>query len=598
MNAPGLHTFHIPVMGLSYTIDSPIRVGHFGIDSVVSIVDDELAERLRKFYSELHAIPFEPISSKAEDSRARRITAYLDLMDDLVEKRFATYIEELISSRASLEHFLMMLPRQSAAKTDITDAMNAGNESNLRAAILRHLRPGAIDVNIMTKVDKVNFRNGEPLPFQHNDAHSALRGYANSNLTSALVLSAGMNPSLFQYMASFDDFFPQESGTIRKKVILKVSDFRSAMVQGNILAKKGIWVSEYRIESGLNCGGHAFATDGLLLGPILQEFLDRKDELISGMWQYAMQALQNAGKPVPSNALPVRITVQGGVGTAEEHQFLIDRFKVDAVGWGSPFLLVPEATSTDAETRRLLAEATEADLYRSDLSPLGVPFNTVRNTSNDQWRTHRIKKGRAGSACPKKLLALHQEFGPEGVCTASRKYQEHKLDELEALKDSMTAAAYRTAKDIIEVKACLCVGLANATYIEKGIELKGEQQGVVVCPGPNMAYFDREVSLLDMVRHIYGYHSVIGDRKRPNMFMKELELYFDYLMKDALLTDQMSKAQLKKFGIMKQNLLEGIQFYYEMFAKASAFMSERTEIGWALDHFRQAIAQLGSEVPA
>ena len=54
--------------------------------------------------------------------------------------------------------------------------------------------------------------------------------------------------------------------------MLKVSDFHSAVVQGKFLAKRGLWVSEYRIESGLNCGGHAFATKGLLLGPILDEF--------------------------------------------------------------------------------------------------------------------------------------------------------------------------------------------------------------------------------------------------------------------------------------------------------------------------------------
>lgn len=50
-----------------------------------------------------------------------------------------------------------------------------------------------------------------------------------------------------------------------KKVVIKVSDYRSALIQGKYLAKKGIWVSEFRIESGLNCGGHAFATDGYLL---------------------------------------------------------------------------------------------------------------------------------------------------------------------------------------------------------------------------------------------------------------------------------------------------------------------------------------------
>lgn len=40
-NTKSPHTFHIPVMGLAYTIDSPIRVAHYGISSVISIADDD-----------------------------------------------------------------------------------------------------------------------------------------------------------------------------------------------------------------------------------------------------------------------------------------------------------------------------------------------------------------------------------------------------------------------------------------------------------------------------------------------------------------------------------------------------------------------------
>jgi len=36
------HTFHIPVMGIGYTIDTPLKVAHLGIDSVISLVDDQL----------------------------------------------------------------------------------------------------------------------------------------------------------------------------------------------------------------------------------------------------------------------------------------------------------------------------------------------------------------------------------------------------------------------------------------------------------------------------------------------------------------------------------------------------------------------------
>ena len=69
--------------------------------------------------------------------------------------------------------------------------------------------------------------------------------------------SAGMNPRLYGYIADFDDFYPSRMEN-KKKIVLKVSDYRSAIIQGKFLAKKGLWVSEYRIESGLNCGGHVF----------------------------------------------------------------------------------------------------------------------------------------------------------------------------------------------------------------------------------------------------------------------------------------------------------------------------------------------------
>ncbi len=43
-----VHTFHIPVLGLAFSIDTPVRVARFGITSVISIVDDMLIEHMRK----------------------------------------------------------------------------------------------------------------------------------------------------------------------------------------------------------------------------------------------------------------------------------------------------------------------------------------------------------------------------------------------------------------------------------------------------------------------------------------------------------------------------------------------------------------------
>ena len=38
------HSFHIPVMGIGFTIDTPLKVSPYGMDSVISLVDDILLE--------------------------------------------------------------------------------------------------------------------------------------------------------------------------------------------------------------------------------------------------------------------------------------------------------------------------------------------------------------------------------------------------------------------------------------------------------------------------------------------------------------------------------------------------------------------------
>jgi len=137
------------------------------------------------------------------------------------------------------------------------------------------------------------------------------------------------------------------------------------LIQGKFFAKKGLWVSEYRIESGLNCGGHAFATDGFLMGPILSDFKENREDLTTTVYDLLVDSLKRKGRSIPLEALPLKISAQGGVGTSEEHDFLMDHYGIDSVGWGSPFLLVPEATNVDEYTLNELAEATEDDLYLS-----------------------------------------------------------------------------------------------------------------------------------------------------------------------------------------------------------------------------------------
>ena len=266
--------------------------------------------------------------------------------------------------------------------------------------------PGSIDVNIMAKGDRDVYRDGEKLPPRFSDASAALRGFAQSGLTSSIVFSAGMNPRMYAYAAEFPDFFPDDDGRLKKKIVLKVSDFHSAAVQGKFLAKRGLWVSEYRVESGLNCGGHVFATKGLLLGPILDEFQRRRSELVEQLHATYAKALLTRGRAVGPTPLAVRITAQGGIGTAEEDRLLREYYGVDGTGWGTPFLLVPEVTNVDDEHLRKLSATSNGDVYLSDSSPFGLPFWNLRTSASEEARRRRIAENQPGSPCHKGFCKL------------------------------------------------------------------------------------------------------------------------------------------------------------------------------------------------
>ena len=201
MNQKSIHTFHIPVMGLAYTIDSPIRLAHFGISSVISITDDEIIEKMRAFYSTKFNISYQEITQKLNDYRAERITQYLNLVDTVVKEKFKKFKNELSENKIFLESYIAMLPNKSDLKRDLEYFIKEGItlKETIKNYLEQHLSSGEIDVNIMTKVDKDNFDKNEQLPIEFNDAHAALRGFANSNLESSVVLSAGMNPRLYSY---------------------------------------------------------------------------------------------------------------------------------------------------------------------------------------------------------------------------------------------------------------------------------------------------------------------------------------------------------------------------------------------------------------
>ncbi len=562
-----LHSFHIPVMGTGYTIDSPIKVAHFGINSVVSIIDHRLIEQMREFHCKQNNLQFISIPEEDIDCRAKRITAYLDLMDDLVDSNFEKLKKSAFELNSEITKYFEMLPDFLALKKEYFEMLKSGKEDIIvkQELLRKKILPGEIQVNIMTKIDRVNnTKNNEQLPPEYNDALAAFRGFANCKLNASLVLSAGLNPRLYGYMAGFNCLFPDKNGQFKKKIILKVSDYRSALIQGKFLAKKGLWVSEFRIESGLNCGGHAFATDGYLLGPILEEFKANKKELIQTLFEIYSSALKSNSIEI-QKAPSTSLSIQGGVGNYEEHKFLMEYFEADSIGWGSPFLLVPEVVNIDNDTMQLIAHSDENGFYISNNSPMGVPFNAIRGTTAEKEKQILINKGKPGAVCTKTHLLYNNEFTERPICTASRQYQKLKIEELE--KKNLALDQYKKLYNKIVQKECLCVGLGNSTAIKNNLVMYKANTGVTVCPGPNLAYFSKVVSLNQMVDHIYGRTNIIERTDRPNMFVQELKLYINYLkskLEDSIET--LTEVQFKYYQTFQCNLNDGIEYYKKLFS--------------------------------
>jgi hypothetical protein len=550
-------------MGIAFTIDTPLKVARYGISSVISIVDDHLIEDMRAHHSEVHEKPYTPIKTDIFDYRAKRITAYLNLLNEVVAGQFDELRASGLEEQSELVKYIELLDNNSPIRDLYAQYKTTPypyKKKIIESLIIQSVRPGSIDVNIMTKLNKENRGpDGTMLPAEFSDALAALRGFANSQLKSSVVFSAGFNPGLYSYVEAFPNFYPDTMGEFDKKVILKVSDFRSAQIQGKFLAKKGIWVSEFRIESGLNCGGHAFATDGYLLGPILEEFKEQRDSLKKEL--FSLCTASWIAKRIACGSVPEqRITVQGGIGTAKEHKFLLEYYGMDAAGWGSPFLLVPEATTVDDETLQKLIRAKAKDLYLSESSPLGVPFNNLRQSSSETLRMLRVKSGKPGSPCLKKYLVSNTEFSLKPVCTASRKYLSRKLKQLE--KESGTPAKYERTV----AKACLCEDLAATAYISYSIKTL-IKPSVAICPGPNIAYFSSSFSLSQMVGHIYGRLNVLNAENRSNMFINELWLYIDYFRSRIANADLNLTKELKYWNDFRTNLAKGIEYYRKLISR-------------------------------
>lgn len=258
------------------------------------------------------------------------------------------------------------------------------------------------------------------------------------------------------------------------------------------------------------------------------------------------------------------LSVQGGIGTHEENDFLFRYYNVESTGWGTPFLLVPEATTVDEDTLNLLSKAKENDVILSSNSPLGVRFHYLRGTSSDIEKSLRIKKGKPGSPCTEKHLSFNTEFTKEPICTASHKYQKLKITQLQSL--NLPEPEYQKQLNEVLDKECLCVGLSNAAAMSYNRTFIKTLRAVTICPGPNIANFSEVVSLKTMTDHIYGRVNILTNTNRPHMFIAELHLYIDYLkeeLENDIRTDNFLKTK-KYYTSFYQNLCNGITYYQNL----------------------------------
>lgn len=561
-----VHKIHIPVMGICYTADTPVRVAHLGITSVISLVDDGLLEEYRMAYAERLGLDL----GSPQTARIGRIRSYLDFVADEVERKFNRLCAGRFDGGSDKDLYFLMLPLDSPLRVEYDGVFAKTGLARLAAEanLTEKMEPGEIQANIMVGLN------------HEEAAFDAVRGFAASKVKGSLVLSAGVNLAVFEEIAKCKDFYRTATHAPTKKVILKVSDYRSALVQGRYLAKKGVEVYEYRIESGVNCGGHAFFESKKLLLDVVREFVEKREELFeTTRAMIAKFASSSAAVNAPVQEIvpppkPARITAQGGLCAPEDIEKVMS-FGIDGVGVGTPFLLVPQATSVDKETRRLLVAAKPEDVYISHASPLEIPFVNLRTSTAAELCQEKIREYFApqgeksgapelkpGFPCRQHYLCRAVPGFDHPVCMASREYVMHRLAEIDRLeKEELdchsggseatdriqeTVAAirekYNELRRMTLSRECICRFLGNAgreeirekspslhyqpecVAVARGSQPARVREPVTICPNSDIGYFDREYTLLEMMRHLYGTGPRLTPKDKPSAFEVEKKI--------------------------------------------------------------------------
>ena len=184
------------------------------------------------------------------------------------------------------------------------------------------------------------------------------------------------------------------------------------------------------------------------------------------------------------------------------------------------------------------------------------------------------------------------EFSELPICTASKEYQEQKLHEIEKM-DLGLQQKEKIIETVLE-KACICDHLGNGALIALGLarETLAPQS---ICPGPNIAWFDRVYTLEEMIDHIYGRGKSLVSEYRPHMYAKEIRMYLTWVggLMDSAKEDAKQNVRLKKILL---SLVEGVEYCAKV-AQSKAHIGENlaslvTECQKALNEISEMEAQL------
>ena len=87
------------------------------------------------------------------------------------------------------------------------------------------------------------------------------------------------------------------------------------------------------------------------------------------------------------------------------------------------------------------------------------------------------------------------------------------------------------------------------------------------------------------------------DANRPNVFVKELRMYVEYLRNEiSEYTNEISAGQIKKWNSFKNNLLEGIDYYKHLFSTIDFFKKDSMKIQTQLEKYRLELNAI--EIPS